>query len=203
MSGNYRRGGTFHSCEVRRSDVHGSGVFATRGIAKGERIIEYLGELIDKDEAERRGLEQMERAQAEGGAAVYLFIVNDKLDLDGNFEWNDARLINHSCAPNCETEIDEDERIWVVALRRIAAGEELFFDYNFDLDQYEDHPCRCGSPKCIGYIVGQQYWRKLKRKLGKKEKKKKKSGRNGKKSGGKSTGKGPNGKSKGKALQVK
>ena len=61
-------------------------------------------------------------------------------DLDGNLPWNNARLINHSCEPNCEA-ITEDHQIFIYALRDIKAGEELFFNYGFDLESYEDHPC--------------------------------------------------------------
>lgn len=159
-------------CEVRGSEIHGRGVFASRDIPKGTPIIEYVGEVITKREAEKRGHALFEDASKTGGAAVYIFILNSRYDLDGNFPWNDARLINHSCEPNCETEIDENLRIWVVALRDIAKGEELFFDYNFDLENHQDHPCLCGAKSCVGYIVGQQYWPDLQRVLGRKRKKK-------------------------------
>lgn len=152
-------------CEVRDSDIHGRGVFAAKDIPRGTPIIEYVGEVISKKEAERRGHELFENASRSGGAAVYIFILNGRYDLDGNFPWNAARLINHSCDPNCETEIDAQTRIWVVALRDIPKGQELFFDYNFDLDNYEDHPCLCGVAHCVGYIVGQQYWKKLRHTL--------------------------------------
>jgi SET domain-containing protein len=157
-------------CQTRDSAIHGRGVFATAKIPAGTRIIEYVGEVITKREAEKRGQALLEQAVNTGGAAVYIFILNGRYDLDGNFPWNDARLINHSCHPNCETEIDDELRIWVVAMRDIDAGEELFFDYNFDLESYEDHPCRCGQPECVGYIVGQEYWQKLKRMMAAKEK---------------------------------
>ncbi len=169
-AGEFRKARKSRWCEVRGSEIHGRGVFAARDIPKGTAIIEYVGEIITKREAGKRGRALMAQSLATGGASVYIFILDGHHDLDGNFPWNDARLINHSCAPNCETEIDGDCRIWVTALRDIRMGEELFFDYNFDLESFEDHPCRCGAPECVGYIVGQDYWEKLKRRLARREK---------------------------------
>ena len=94
---------------------------------------------------------------------------HDEWDLDGNFEWNTARLVNHSCEPNCEAQIDEELKIWLVSLRDIGQGEELSFNYGFDLEDYGKHPCRCKSKKCVGYIVGEDYWPKLRKKLKKKK----------------------------------
>lgn len=173
-AGDFRHAVPSPWCLVRDSGIHGKGVFASRDIPAGTRIIEYAGEIITKKEAEKRGLALLEDATRTGGAAVYIFILNGRHDLDGNVPWNDARLINHSCDPNCETEIDADLRIWVTALRDIPAGEELFFDYNFDLDSFEDHPCRCGAPGCIGFIVGRDYWPALRRKIAAKERARKK-----------------------------
>ncbi|MFM7181770.1 MAG: SET domain-containing protein [Verrucomicrobiales bacterium] len=169
-AGEYRKASKSPWCEVRGSDIHGRGVFATRDIPKGKPIIEYVGEVITKREAGKRGRALLEESRTTGGASVYIFILDGRHDLDGNFPWNEARLINHSCEPNCETEIDEERRIWVTALHDIKKGDELFFDYNFDLESFEDHPCRCGSPECVGYIVGQDYWEKLKRLIARREK---------------------------------
>ncbi len=155
-------------CEVRGSDIHGRGVYATQDIAAGTKIIEYIGELIDKEESERRAWKQHEVAQETGDAAVYIFTLNKSWDIDGNVPWNTARLINHSCDPNCEAWV-EGKRIYIHSLRDIKAGEELGFDYGFDIDCYEDHPCRCGSPKCVGYIVSQDHWDELRRRLAESE----------------------------------
>lgn len=154
--------------EVRGSEVHGRGMFATREIPIGEWIIEYLGERIDKVESDRRGNALYDESQESGGAQVCLFTLDETWDLDGNFEWNTARLVNHSCEPNCEAQIDEDLRIWLVALRDIRAGEELLFNYGFDIENYQNHPCRCGSGKCVGFIVAEECWPKLRRKVEKK-----------------------------------
>jgi uncharacterized protein len=152
-------------CEVRGSSIHGSGVYATRNIEAEELIIEYLGELIDKDESGKRSAKQQERSVKHGDAAVYIFNLTDKWDLDGNVPWNTARLINHSCAPNCEA-WSRGKRIFIHALRNIAEGEELTFDYGFDVDCYEDHPCLCGRDACVGYIVSREQWHILYEKLG-------------------------------------
>lgn len=153
-------------CEVRGSVIHGQGVYATSGIAKGARIIEYVGEKIGKAESERRCNEQLESSAKSGGAAVYVFTLDDRYDIDGNVPWNTARLINHSCEPNCEAWIEES-RIFLYASRDIAAGEELTFDYGFDIECYLDHPCRCGSKGCMGYIVSRDQWPELLELLGK------------------------------------
>ncbi len=147
---------------VSQSSIHDRGVFAARDIRKGERIIEYTGEKITKAESLRRSLAQIENAAQSGGGAVYIFTLNNRYDLDGNAEWNPARLINHSCAPNCEAEVVRG-RIWIIARKTIRTGEELSFDYGFELDSWQEHPCRCGTETCAGYIVARQYWPKLRR----------------------------------------
>lgn len=154
-------------CEVRGSSIHGRGVYATRDIAADERIIEYVGELINKEESGKRGTEQHERSVKDGDAAVYIFNLTDKYDLDGNVPWNTARLINHSCEPNCEAWMT-GKRIFIHALRDIKEGEELTFDYGFDVECYEDHPCLCGRDACVGYIVSREQWAILEEKLGRK-----------------------------------
>jgi SET domain-containing protein len=161
--------------EVQDSVIHGSGVYAARDIPADTRVLEYVGEKISKDESEKRAWAQMEKSQTSDEAAVYIFTLNEKWDLDGSKKWNLARLINHSCEPNCEAYTEESEigdRIFIYAARNIATGEELAFDYGFDLDCYEDHPCRCGAPNCIGYIVNREQWAELKKRLGEKKKKK-------------------------------
>lgn len=155
-------------CEVRQSGIHGSGVCAAKDIPEGTQIIEYVGEKIDKKESERRAWAQVEHAKKTGDAAVYIFTLSKKWDIDGNVPWNTARLLNHSCDPNCETWVEE-KQIFIYAKRDIAKGEELTFDYGFDIESYEDHPCLCGSDNCVGYIVIQESWPELKRLLAERE----------------------------------
>ncbi|MDB6017578.1 MAG: hypothetical protein JWR19_2067 [Pedosphaera sp.] len=139
----------------RTSDIHGTGGFARRDIAEDTSIIEYQGRKIDKAEA----LRQCELENP------YIFFLDEQHDLDGNVEWNPARLLNHSCTPNCEAQEDEG-RIWIVALRDIAAGEEITFNYNYDLEDYREHPCRCGSSGCVGYIVAEEFFPTVKAAVG-------------------------------------
>ncbi len=124
------------------SPIHGTGGFARSDLACGTRVIEYVGRRISKHES-------IERCR---GGNEYVFSVDEETDLDGNVEWNPARFLNHSCAPNCEAELI-DGKIWIVALRDIRAGEEVTFDYGYDLEDYRAHPCACGAPECVGYIV--------------------------------------------------
>jgi len=151
-------------CEVRGSLIHGRGVYATTFIPKETRIIEYVGELINKKESDKRALSQHAKSLQNGDAAVYIFTLSKNYDIDGNVPWNTARLINHSCHPNCEAWI-VGRRIFIYSLQDIHPGDELTFDYGFDVDCYEDHPCRCGKDGCVGYIVGRAQWEDLKERL--------------------------------------
>lgn len=129
------------------SAIHGMGGFARRPLRAGERVIEYLGEKISKAESLRRC--EMNNQ--------YIFSLDVETDLDGNFPRNPARWLNHSCAPNCEAVL-EAGRIWIVALREIQPGEEITFNYNYDLEDYRDHPCRCGAENCVGHIVAEEFF---------------------------------------------
>jgi SET domain-containing protein len=138
--------------EIRRSPIHGTGGFARQPIPKGTRVVEYVGEKISKSESLRRCL----------ASNHYIFTLTEEFDLDGDVPWNPARFLNHSCRPNCEAEKTQ-ERIWIIALRDIAAGEELTFNYGYDLEEYRDHPCRCGAPDCVGYIVAEEFFEHVRR----------------------------------------
>lgn len=155
-------------CEVRSSGIHGRGLFAKKAIPQGTYIIEYVGERIGKDEANERGWAQMDRSKETGDAAVYIFTLDDDWDIDGDVPENAARLMNHSCDPNCEAFI-EDDAIWIAALRDIEEDEELLFNYGFDLECYEDHPCQCGADTCAGFIAGEEYWPELRKRLTRKK----------------------------------
>lgn len=150
--------------EIRKSPIHGNGVFAARDIKNGERIMEYLGEKISKEESNRRGLEREEFAKKTGEGAVYIFELDDEWDIDGNFEYNDARLINHACRTNSES-VSEDGRIYICATRDIKKGEEILYNYGYAFEHFLDHPCRCGFPECVGYIVAAEDRPKLRKKL--------------------------------------
>ena len=144
---------------LARSGVHGYGLFAHGPLAKGERVIEYVGERITKGEAWRREQRRLARLAAGGDGCVYVFELNQRHDIDGGVPWNLARRMNHSCAPNCEVQVIRG-RIWIVAVRAIPAGEELNYDYGFDYTDWREHSCRCGAATCPGYIVkSSQRWR--------------------------------------------
>lgn len=144
---------------LARSGVHGYGLFARDFLPQGDRVIEYVGERITKGEAYRREQDRLARRAAGGDGCVYIFDLNKRHDIDGEVSWNLARRINHSCAPNCEVQIVRGH-IWVVAVRDIAPGEELTYDYGFDYADWREHPCRCGAKECVGFIVNAaQRWR--------------------------------------------
>lgn len=133
---------------VKESPIHGRGVFALRAIAAETRIIEYCGERIDEETANERGSHDPENP-----FHTFFFSMESGLMIDGHVDGNDARWINHSCAPNCETR-EEEERIYVFALRDIAAGEELNYDYGLVIEaRYtaklkKSYACRCGASDC-------------------------------------------------------
>ncbi len=137
---------------VKKSGKHGRGVYAMAPIPKGVKVIEYLGKLVSVKDSDDIAEKQMQRAGKSGTGHVYLFTLNRKHDIDGNVPCNRARLINHSCDPNCEVQIIKG-RIWILSRRPIGAGEELTYDYGFNMDSWQDHVCRCGTKKCLGYIV--------------------------------------------------
>jgi hypothetical protein len=155
--------------EVRESAIQGFGVFAARKIKKGTRIIEYTGERVsDVEAAERYDDEAMDRHH------TFLFAVDDDVNIDAAHGGNEARYINHSCDPNCEA-VNEDGRIFIEAKRTIQPGEELAYDYQYqlDVDDIDDevrarYACRCGTAKCRGCILEPK---QSKKKSGKKRKK--------------------------------
>jgi len=138
---------------LRPSSIQGQGAFVTRPIKEGDRIIEYLGERITQDEADER---------YDDGAMsrhhTFLFSVDEHTVIDAAREGNDARFINHSCAPNCQAFL-EDDRIFIYSLRDIAVGEELVYDYGYERtegmgpEEEALYVCRCGAPGCRGTIL--------------------------------------------------
>lgn len=139
--------------EVRGSPVHGLGAFALRRIPKGTRIIEYLGERVSHEEADRR----YEGKEADD-AHTFLFIVDSRTVIDAGVDGNDARFLNHSCNPNCESVI-ENRRVFIEAARTIEPGEEMTYDYQIQRED-DDPPgieeifaCRCGFPQCRGTML--------------------------------------------------
>ena len=151
--------------KVKKSGIHNRGVFARSHITKGTRIIEYVGEKVTKAEADRRAHRVFRDAQGNPTkGAVYIFTLNKRYDIDGNVSYNPARYINHSCEPNCEAVIDRGH-IWIEAIRDIEKDEELSYNYGYDWDEWEDHPCRCGTDACVGFILDEEHWPRLRKEL--------------------------------------
>lgn len=160
---------------VKKSRIHSTGVFARKDIPKGTRVIEYVGEKVTKAQSDRLADIPLEKNKKNSDyGAVYLFILNKRYDINGYVPYNTARFINHSCDPNCESEIIRGH-IWIIALRDIKKGEEITYNYNYEFEDYEDHRCSCGAKRCVGYIVDEDHWPRLKR--NEKAKKRKKAGR--------------------------
>jgi len=132
--------------KVKKSNIDKRGLYASKNIKSGSKIIEYIGKLISKKETETNPKFNNEKD-------IYLFNLNNKYDLDGDYSWNTARLINHSCNPNCEVG-GKGLKLWITAIKDIKKGEELSYDYGFGYDlDYKQFPCKCGSQNCVGYIV--------------------------------------------------
>jgi hypothetical protein len=142
---------------VRKSGIHGRGVFATQPIPKGERLIEYKGERLTWQQAERRY--RIDPVPYH----TFLFEIGDgTMCLDGARGGSNAKWINHACKPNCEAVEDDDERIFIETIRAIRPGEELTYDYNFVLEerhtpaQKKLFPCWCGAKNCRGTMLGKK-----------------------------------------------
>ena len=139
--------------KIKKSRIDKRGLYANKDIKKGVKIIEYKGKVITRKKAE-------EDPKFDNDKDIYLFNLNKKYDLDGDFKFNTARLINHSCEPNCEVS-GTGLKVWVYAIKDIKKNEELSYDYGFGYDKdYKNYPCKCGSKKCVGYIVrAESRWR--------------------------------------------
>ncbi|HXO34194.1 MAG TPA: SET domain-containing protein-lysine N-methyltransferase [Candidatus Acidoferrales bacterium] len=143
---------------IRPSRIHAAGVFTTAPIRKGSRVVEYSGPRLSPEEANRL---------YDGAARTYLYGLEDgKTVIDGE---GMGAYLNHSCDPNCE--VDElKNRVWILAIRKIAAGEELLWDYNL-YDDDDPAPCHCGSAKCRGTMYSREWMAKLRRAARKKAEK--------------------------------
>lgn len=136
---------------IRSSSIHAAGCYTTAPIAKGTRVVEYTGPRIDKDVADLRYADK---------PITYLFGIGDGTQvIDGH---GTAMFINHSCDANCETE-EIDGHVWIVAIRNIAAGEELCYDYCLYDGDEEDAPCTCGAKACRGTMFSPEEIQRRKR----------------------------------------
>jgi hypothetical protein len=138
--------------EIRKSPIQGLGAFATRDIPDGARITEYVGERLSNEEVERRYEDRPDRRHH-----TFLFSVDENTTIDGAVKGNDSKYFNHCCDPNCEAVL-EDKRIFIYALRAIPEGEELTYDYQYQVDEIDPslrhiYVCHCGAKKCRGTIL--------------------------------------------------
>jgi len=132
--------------KIKKSNIDNKGLYAAKNITSAKIIINYKGKLVTKKEVEKN-------PKFDNDKAIYLFNINNRYDMDGDFKYNDARLINHSCNPNCEVE-GKGLKLWIVAIKDIKKGEELSYDYGFGYDEdYKQFVCKCGAKNCVGYIV--------------------------------------------------
>ncbi len=142
--------------KVRRSTIHGRGVFASRTIRKGTVIIEYRGVRTTWDAASER-----QDANASDPQHTFIFSTSDGGVIDASRRGNAARWINHSCAPNCATFEDADGRVFIEARRTIRAGDELTYDYQLEVDERvtakvrAEYACHCGAKRCRGTLLGE------------------------------------------------
>ncbi len=136
---------------VRSSAIHAAGCYTTTRIGKGRRIAEYTGPRISKDEADE---------MYQDAPLTYLFgLGNGDVVIDGHCT---AMFINHSCEPNCETEVVQG-RVWIKALKEIAAGSEITYDYHLYDGDEDEQRCNCGTAKCRGTMFSVAEVRKRKK----------------------------------------
>ena len=145
-------------------DNKGRGLYASRDIKKGTKIINYIGKIITNEEAD-------ESSKYDNKKRIYLFSLNNKFSLDGDFSYNIAGLVNHSCDNNCDYN-GKGLKIWITAIRDIKKGEEITCDYGFSFDEdYKQFPCKCGSTNCCGFIVREESRWRINKKFAMKNKK--------------------------------
>jgi uncharacterized protein len=142
---------------IRSSDIHAAGCYTTAPITRGSRVVEYTGHHITKEVADVRYADSI---------VTYLFGIGDgSFVIDGH---GTAMFINHSCDPNCETD-EVDNRVWIVAIRDIAADEELTYDYNLYDGDDDDARCNCGAKNCRQTMYSPAEIRRRKRAAAKKK----------------------------------
>ena len=140
--------------QVRRSGVHGRGVYAIDYIQAGETLIEYTGERISWDEA----MDRHPHDPSQPNHTFYFHIETGEV-IDALHGGNSSRWINHSCEPNCEADETDNGRVFIKALRDLLPGEELFYDYGLVIDERytpklkKEFACYCGSADCRGTML--------------------------------------------------
>ncbi len=141
---------------IKKSNIDnkGRGLYATKDIKEGTKIIDYIGRIITNEEVEQSD-------KYDNKKPIYLFTLNNRYTLDGDFSYNVAGLVNHSCNPNSIYE-GKGLKVWISAERDIKKGEEITCDYGFSFNKedYKQFPCKCRAQNCCGYIIREESrWR--------------------------------------------
>ena len=154
--------------KIKKSNIdrNGRGLYATKNIKEGTKIIDYIGHVITRKQSD-------ENPKFDNNKPIYLFNLNNRYDLDGDVSWNTARLINHSCNNNADYE-GKGLKIWITAIKDIKKGEEITCDYGFSFDRedYKQFPCKCRSKNCCGFIIREESRWRINRKFSMSNKKK-------------------------------
>ncbi len=141
--------------KIKKSNIDnkGFGLYAAKRIKAGTKIINYIGKIVTNKQVDESDKYNNDRP-------IYLFTLNKRYTLDGDFRWNTAGLVNHSCNPNAEYD-GRGLKVWITAKKDIQKGEEITCDYGFSFDKdYKQFPCKCGEKNCCGYIVREESrWR--------------------------------------------
>ena len=134
-------------------DNKGRGLYAAKDIKEGTKIINYSGKIITNKQVD-------ESDKYDNNKPIYLFTLNKRYTIDGDFPWNTAGLVNHSCDPNAQYD-SKGLKVWVTAIKDIKKGEEITSDYGFGFDaDYKQFPCKCSAKNCCGYIIREESrWR--------------------------------------------
>ena len=139
-----------YSIKKSNIDNKGRGLYATKNIKEGTKIIDYIGKIVTNKQVEQSD-------KYDNKKPIYLFTLNNKYTLDGDFSWNIAGLVNHSCEANAQYE-GKGLKVWITAQRDIKKGEEITCDYGFSFDKedYRQFPCKCRAKNCCGYIIREE-----------------------------------------------
>ena len=154
--------------QIKKSQIDnkGRGLYATKDIKEGTKIINYIGKIITNKKVEKSD-------KYDNKKPIYLFTLNKTYSLDGDYKFNVAGLVNHSCDANARYD-GKGLKIWITADKDIKKGEEITCDYGFSFDKhdYKQFPCKCGSKNCCGFIIREESRWRINQKFSMRNKKK-------------------------------
>jgi len=153
---------------IKKSNIDnkGRGLYANKNIKEGTKIINYIGKIITNKQVEQSD-------KYDNKKPIYLFTLNNRFTLDGDFSYNVAGLINHSCDANAQYD-GKGLKVWITASRNIKKGEEITCDYGFSFDKqdYRQFRCKCRAKNCCGFIIREESRWRINRKFAMSNKKK-------------------------------